>query len=427
LNKLWPALALAICLAAWGESTNAADGPAGELGQETPGTTVAMERQLLVMLRTPLPHFRPESTYSGRYADDAGHRARRRIAEAIAHANDLKLVSDWPMPTLRVDCFVMEARSIDSLAGIAEILSRDPQVEWVQPMNQYHVLAENDPLYTLQPSARTWHLAEIHGATTGRNVRVAVIDSGVDDRHPDLQGQVVLKENFVDGIPYAPESHGTAVAGIIGANAGNGVGIEGIASNAQLMALRACWEGAQRVTKCNSFTLGKALNFAIMHKARVINLSIAGPSDRLLQMLLDSALAQGIVVVVAVDRQDPTGGFPASHAGVLAVADEDNETMRNDVWMAPGRDIPTTAPGGRWSFVSGASYACAHVSGMVALLVQLHASATPTQILQELITYPSSSNLGRTPGKIDACATISKSVGSCICSCSPGRVSKVAR
>jgi subtilisin family serine protease len=313
------------------------------------------------------------------------------------------------------------------LTGIADTLSRDPRVQWVQPMNTYRVLAGTDPLYTLQPSARDWHLAEIHEAATGRDVRVAVIDSGVDERHPDLLGQVVLKENFVDGNPYAPEVHGTAVAGIIGANAGNGVGIEGVASNAQLMALRACWEDPQHATRCNSFTLGKALNFAIMKKARVINLSVAGPPDRLLDTLLDTALAQGIVVVVAVDRQDPSGGFPASHPGVLAVADEDSEAMRNDVWMAPGRDIPTTAPGGRWSFVSGSSYACAHVSGMVALLVQLHAAATPTQIWQELITYPSSSNLGRTPGKIDACATISKSLGSCICSCGPGRLSKVTR
>jgi subtilisin family serine protease len=427
VNKLWGVVAVAICLAIWGGSAGAIEDPAGSVGQEAAGTTEGVARQLLVMLRTPLPHFRPENAYSGRYTDDAGHRARRRIAEAIARSHDLKVVSDWPMPLLRLDCFVMEASSIDSVGAVAEILSRDPHVEWVQRMSEYRVLGAGDPLYTLQPSARYWHLAELHGATTGRDVRVAIIDSGVDDRHPDLQGQVRLKENFVDGNPYVPESHGTAVAGIIGASAGNGVGIEGVASNAQLMALRACWEGAHGETTCNSFTLGKALNFAIMRKARVINLSVAGPSDRLLQLLLDAALAQGIVVVVAVDRHDPTGGFPASHAGVLAVADEDGDAVGNDVWMAPGRDVPTTAPGGRWSFVSGASYACAHVSGMVALLVQLHASFSPTQIRQELITYPASSNLGRTPGKIDACATISKSVGTCICSCSPVQVSNVTR
>jgi hypothetical protein len=427
VNKIWGAAVLAMCLAIWSGRTCAVEDLLGGVGQETARTAEVADHQLLVMLRTPLPHFRPENTYSGSYTDDAGHRARRRIAEAIAQKNDLKLVSDWPMPTLRLDCFVMEARSGDSAGGIAERISSDPRVEWVQPMNAYRVLAGSDPLYALQPSAKYWHLAEIHGKTTGRNVRVAIIDSGVDDRHPDLQGQVRLKENFVDGNPYVPESHGTAVAGIIGANAGNGVGIEGVASNAQLLALRACWEVLQGETRCNSFTLGKALNFAIMRRAQVINLSVAGPSDRLLQLLLDAALAQGIVVVVAVDGHDPTGGFPASHPGVLSVADEDSTAIRNDVWMAPGRDVPTTAPGGRWSFVSGSSYACAHVSGMVALLIQLHASLTPTQISQELITYPSSSNLGRTPGKIDACATISSSAGSCICSCSPGQVSKSVR
>jgi subtilisin family serine protease len=411
--------ALALCLAVWSSSAIAIDDRSGE----SSGTDRTMERQLLVMLHLPLPHFRAENGYFGRYADDAGHHARRRIAEGIAGKHNLKLVSDWPMPALGLDCFVMEVRAADPVDHIADVLSRDPRVEWAQRMSVYHALAASDPLYPLQPSAKYWHLTEIHAATTGRDVRVAIVDSGVDDNHPDLTGKVALKENFVDGNPYVSELHGTAVAGIIAANAGNGVGIEGVAPNARLMALRACWEMSERDTRCSSFTLGKALNFAIMRKAQVINLSIAGPADRLLQLLLDAALARGVIIVGAVDPQNPRAGFPASHPGVLAVSDEEFKPDHDRIWIAPGRDIPTTAPGGRWSFVSGSSYACAHATGMIALLVELHPSFNSTQITRELIPYSASSNPGRAPGTIDACATIAKSVGSCICSCATGHVS----
>jgi len=375
-------------------------------------------RQLLVMLHMASPHFRAGSNYSGRYADDTGHHARRRIAEEIAQAHNLILVSDWPMPTLGVDCYVMEAATSDSLAHSLDMLSHDSRVEWVQPMSSYRALAANtERLYSLQPSAKFWHLTELHKAATGRNIRMAIIDSGVDENHPDLTGQVKLKENFIDDNPYVSESHGTAVAGIIGASARNSVGIEGIASDAQLMALRACWEVSEHDTRCNSFTLGKALNFAIMHKAQVINLSLTGQPDRLMQRLLDAALTQGITVVAAADPHIVDGGFPASYPGVIAVADEDSKPVRAGILMAPGRDIPTTAPDGRWNFVNGSSFACAHVSGIVALLVELNPSLTPAQIRQELKSNVTPSIDGRPAGAIDACATISKSVGSCVCAC----------
>lgn len=412
----WRLLVLALCLAFSNYLTAAVEIQTD--GRPSEGMTSAENsRQLLVMLHMPPPHFRPGSNYSGRYLDDAGHRARQRVAEDIARAHSLILVSNWPMPALGVDCYVMEAATIGSLTHSMDIVSRDPRVEWVQPMNTYHSLTNNERLYSLQPSAKYWHLTEIHKAATGRNIRIAIIDSGVDDHHPDLKRQVYLKENFIDDNYYVPESHGTAVAGIIGASARNGGGIEGVAPDAHLMALRACWEVSAHDTRCNSFTLGKALDVAITNKAQVINLSLTGPPDRLLQRLLDAALAQGIAVVAAADPHTADGGFPASYPGVLAVADEDSKPVRTGILMAPGRDIPTTLPDGRWGFVNGASFACAHVSGIVALLVELNPSFTPTQIRQELMFNSTASIDGRPAGAIDACATISKSVRSCICAC----------
>jgi len=137
-------------------------------------------------------------------------------------------------------------------------------------------------------SARTM----VHALSTGRKVHVAIIDSGVDDAHPDLAQAVQARANFVDGRAWVAELHGTAVAGLVAARADNGIGIVGIAPDAQLYALRACWEVSASSTLCNSLSLAKALSFAIERKADVINMSLSGPTDLLLGRLIDVALAQ---------------------------------------------------------------------------------------------------------------------------------------
>ena len=89
--------------------------------------------------------------------------------------------------------------------------------------------------------------------------------------------------------------------------------------------------------------------FAIDHNAQVINLSLSGPPDPLLGRLIDVALSRGMVVVGASDPHMPDGGFPASHPGVVAVSDDPSTTVPG-VFIAPGRDTPTTQPGGRFAF-----------------------------------------------------------------------------
>ena len=347
---------------------------AGVQAQDAPDAGQAAARQVLVMLRLPPQHYRPDTASGGNYRNDSGQAARRRVAQDLARTHGLTLVSNWPMPVIGVDCFVMEQHGAAPLASVLAALARDPRVAWAQPVGIYETLGGGDPLFRLQPAARAWRLAELHRASTGRKVAVAVIDSGIDAAHPDLAGQIALQENLVDTQAAVAEAHGTAVAGVIAARRDNGVGIAGVAPDARLMALRACWETAGHPARCSSFTLGKALNVALMHEARIINLSLGGPPDRLLQALLDAALARGVLVVGAIDPQLPGGGFPASHPGVIAAGAVD----------APDADIPTSLPGGRWGFVSGSSYAAAHVSGMAALLVELRPDARAPVVRQAL-------------------------------------------
>ena len=377
------------------------------------------ERHVLVMVRIAPPHFRAEGNYGGGYDAQAGRAARRRIAADIASTHGLVIESEWPMASLGVDCFLMRAPEGRPLQAVLEALGHDSRTAWAQPLYQFHSLAHDDPLYWLQPSATAWHLAELHMLATGRNVTIAQLDTGVEVAHPDLSGQISLTENFVDATAFAAEAHGTAVAGIIAARADNGIGIAGIAPGARLMALRACWQlGA--AAACNSFTLAKAFQFALEHGAGVINMSVTGPQDKLLQLLLDAAMARGVAVVGAVDPDKAGGGFPASYPGVIAVTADglaDDGDPAGAV-AAPGKDVPTTLPVGRWGFVDGTSFAAAHVSGLIALMRQLKPSLSPAQTRELLQPGPVvRAGARQTAQSIDACAVIARVAGACPCSC----------
>jgi subtilisin family serine protease len=134
----------------------------------------------------------------------------------------------------------------------------------------------------------------------------------------------------------------------------------------------------------------------------VINLSLSGPPDILLGKLVDAAQARRIAVVGAFDRHLPGGGFPASHTGVVAVADEAPGAIPTGVYAAPGHDVPTTVPGGRYALVDGASFAAAHVSGLLALTRE-HGRVEAGQLT--LIS------LRPGGGAIDACATVARADG----------------
>jgi len=376
------------------------------------------QHHVLVMLRLPPAHVRAGSDYGGGYGDGMGNSMRRRVVSRLARAHGLSLVDDWPMPLAGVHCFVLASVADTPIEVLAAALSREPGVLWSEPMTFYRVQggrarvtlnAVDDPLFAAQPAAREWRLAELYRVATGRGVRVAVIDSMVEATHPDLVGQVEVARNFVAGRTAPPEQHGTNVAGIIAAKANNGVGIAGVAPRSRLMALRACWQqgappGKPPTTVCDSLSLAKALTFAIEHDAQVINMSLSGPPSRLLARLLDAAQSREITVVGAYDRDLPKGGFPASHAGVVAVAEETSGALPAGVYGAPGRDAPTTQPGGRWALANGSSIAAAHVSGLFALLREHGDSATRS--LARLAVRPGGA-------VVDACMTILRGPGPC--------------
>jgi subtilisin family serine protease len=428
--KSLPLRALSIAALAWslcapahahGPMQEQKYGPEREQAKKSADpATQAARRQVLVMLRLPAQHFRPDASYGGGYLKDGGSAARRRVAGAIASAHGLRLLDSWPMPAIGVDCFVMEEAGDAPIEQVVDALSHDGRVAWAQPLADYHALDSGDPLYPLQPARQDWRLADLHRVSQGRNVNVAVIDSGVDAAHPDLLGRVKLRRNFVDDADEVPEAHGTAVAGIIGALAGNGAGIAGVAPGAKLMALRACWEFKGQAARCNSLTLGKAINYALENGAQVINLSLAGPPDRLLQALLQAALARDVVVIGAADPHLPDGGFPAAFPGVIGVARTgDPHPASSKLVYAPGSDVPTCAPGKRWTLVSGSSYAAAHVAGLAALVMELkpRGAGQALQLAGARGTPPGMPAAAQASGTMDVCAALSRAADTCVCLC----------
>lgn len=399
---------LGLVLAAWLAAAGLAF--AAEAAAPSPSTT---DQKVLVMFRLPPGHYRANGGYSDSYGDELGHSARRRLAARLAQEHGLVLQDDWPMPLIGVDCFIMSVPPGRSPEEVAKALSQDKRIAWAEPLNLFRAQssapAHNDPLFPVQPAAKRWRLGDLHEIATGRNVRVAVVDSMVDATHPDLAGQVQVSENFVLGEPATAELHGTGVAGIIAARADNRQGVVGVAPGARLLALRACWQApAPAGTVCDSLSLARALVFAINHDAQVINLSLSGPPDLLLGKLIDTALARGVTVVGAFDPNLPRGGFPASHGGVVAVADDLAPAPASGVYTAPGRDVPTTEPGGRWMLVDGSSYSAAHVSGLVALLREKGRRPPARPVLVAAAAGG---------GAIDACASLLHVTGPCQCAC----------
>ena len=379
------------------------------------GASAPADREILVMVRHPLDHYRATGAYGGGYGDELARSARQHLARRIARQYGLTLVDDWAMPMIGVDCFVMVVPQGRSTKAAAEQVSHDADVDWAEAAQLYSTrgAAHNDPLYAAEPAAGQWHLADLHRIADGRGTVVAVVDSGIDARHPDLAGQVAVNRNFVSGQPLVAEQHGTAVAGIIAAKADNRVGIAGVAPGARLLGLRACWQRGSSAT-CDTLSLAKALYFAVENHPDVINLSLSGPDARLLHEILNIAYARGIAVVAAFDPKLPGGGFPASLPGVIAVSDTPVAGTRNDVYAAPGRDIPTTQPGGRWFLVNGSSFAAAHVSGLLALMRE-RKRAAPLMLVAQ-----------RRGGEIDACATLLRVAGACDCACGSAHLLKAA-
>lgn len=244
------------------------------------------------------------------------------------------------------------------------------------------------PARELQPQyiVEKLQLDDVHKIARGAAVKVAVIDSGADLGHAELQGVAAGSYDALGGAEE-PHAHGTAMAAAIMAQAQ----LQGIAPAARLLSARA-FSGAAAPGAANGTTyhILASLDWAAGQGARVFNLSFAGPQDRLLSRALAGAKAKGIVAVAAAGNGGAKAAplYPGADPSVIAVTatDADDKPFaganRGDyvALAAPGVDVLAAEPQGRYAFSSGTSIAAAHVSGLVALLLEKRPDLDPDAV-----------------------------------------------
>lgn len=260
-----------------------------------------------------------------------------------------------------------------------------------------------------QFKARPWPLQRVlldelwQGTRKGKGVRVAVIDTGVDDDNPQLTDAVDkaagldLLTKGKGGDPTHDEvGHGTKVAGIIAARPAEGTGFVGLAPGATVIPVRQ----NDADSSGDSDSMAAAIRHAVAKGADVVNISqdttkpLAATSE--LAEAVREALAQGVVVVASAGNDGLDGKtkdtYPAAFEGVLAVASSDRNNERAAFSQpgdfvgvaAPGVDIVSTVPGGGQCTDSGTSFSAPFVAGVAVLLKEKYPDWTPAQIVTRI-------------------------------------------
>lgn len=308
-------------------------------------------------------------------------------------------------------------------AEAAEVLRRQPDVIAVEPnRRRSFAAAPNDPLYPRQWAHQITKVEQAWTTTTGSpDVTVAVLDSGVDGRHPELAQAVVervdasagaIHQGAVDNDPCAI-GHGTLVAGVIGAAGNNAAAITGVDWAVSLVDVSLTSDATGCLPGPTDAGVVAALDYVTNFSPRrvdVVNMSFGspvGPCPTAFQAAIDAARANGITLVASAGNEEDVPIFagqpsvPASCNGVISVGGtgptgQIGPYSRTNQWVdlvAPGGDtskgsgpdddtalvLSTRRDGGERT-VEGTSFASPYVAGVVALLLAENASLTPDQI-----------------------------------------------
>ena len=235
---------------------------------------------------------------------------------------------------------------------------------------------------------------------SGLTLRIGIIDSSIDRRHNAFANASITTQRFVDN-DSPPNAHGTAIASIIASNDPQALGL---APSAQIYAAEVFDHNEQQGEFASTVSLIKALSWLMTQDVSVINISLAGPSNRLLETALTRVREKGVLAIAAAGNGGPMAQpmYPAAYPEVVAVTATDdrgrafrlaNRGEYVDI-AAPGVNIRHAQAGGGFAASSGTSYAVPFVTVAAARLLQ--STAEPAQMLDAL--YASARDIGA-PGR----------------------------
>lgn len=338
------------------------------------------KNEWIVVLDDPRPA-RLKGWQRGGYSGDGNYQNAlelKRAGKRIAKKHDLTIQSEWFIESLGVYCLVANLQG--DQAPALKRLRADEKVKSVQLSNRFELLNVNDDDRGEQSVKINQALLEppelqLPASIDGRGVVVALVDSAVDQTHVDLTNSVTENLDFIndESKTSSGEAHGTAIAGVIIADRESDLGVTGIAPGAELKVYRGCWEDTADGSKnCNTLSLARALDaVATSSAADILNLSLSGPKDELLDQIVSNILVQGISVVVAHDpKRSASNRFPSMSPGVLTVRAQTMDIDKPGIFSAPGAKV-VAAPQQRASFIMGHSVATAYTSGVLALCTQI--------------------------------------------------------
>ncbi|WP_245310190.1 S8 family serine peptidase [Bradyrhizobium jicamae] len=308
-------------------------------------------------------------------------------ADQLARRHGLERIASQSFPLLggTIGLFrIVDNRPVDT---VRRELAADGSVRSVQ-LNFRYFLQDQKKASTegdaAQYAVAQLRLPQAHKLVRGMNVTIAVIDSGIDARHPELANSVADSFDAL-GSKEGPHTHGTGIAGAIVAHAR----LMGSAPEARLIAIRAFGAGSKGA-ESTSYVILRGLDYAAEHGAQIINMSFAGPKDPLIERGIAATAARGILMVAAAGNAGAKSPplYPAANPNVIAVSGTDAQeklftasNRGNHIAVAaPGADIFLPAPDDKYQITSGTSFSAAYISGVAALIMERNPALKPGDV-----------------------------------------------